>query len=228
MSSALSQPRLGGPGGSRLLRQAGTVLRRDLAVEVATREALGAVPALVLAGLLLVGLGFDLDSVQLARIAPGVVWFLVLTATVPLAHGVLHAERDDDAWDVLRALTDPTALLAGKAASLSLQLFLTWGLGALLAVGLLGAHWSVAAVVAAALGVPGVAVNTTVFGALLGDHRRPALLSTLTLTTGLPALLAGSQVAGSGRLWPWALLLVVYDVVAGTTAWAVFPALLEE
>lgn len=211
-----------------LWRQALLVARRDLAVETATREATATVPPLLIAGLLLAGLGFELPPGDLAVVAPGLVWLLVLTVAVPLARALLAAERDDDAWDVLRSLTSPTALLAGKAASLCLHLWLAWGFGALLAVGLLGVQWSAAGVLAAVLAMPGVAANAAVYGALMAEHRRPALLTTLVLVAGLPALVAGSQVPVSEQVGPWFLLLAVYDAVAVVTAWAVFPALLED
>lgn len=208
-------------------RQAYLVVRRDLAIETATREASATVPPLLMASLLLAGLGFELPPEMLAALAPGLVWLLVLTVAVPLARALLAAERDDDAWDLLRSLTSPSALLAGKTTSLCLQLWLVWGFGAVLAVALLGAHWSSAAVLAAALAMPGVAANGTVYGTLMGEHRRPALLTTLVLTAGLPALVAGSQAAVTEQPGPWFVLLVVYDLVTIVTAWAVFPVLLE-
>lgn len=212
---------------TEVVRQVGLLVRRDLAVEAVTREASATVPPLILAGLLLAGLGFDLPPKALAAVAPGLVWLLVLTAAVPLARSLLAAERDDDAWDMLRALTSPGALLAGKATSLCLLLWLAWGFGTVLALVLLDAHWSLAAALAAALAMPGVAVNATVYGVLMAEDRRPALLTTLVLTAGLPALVAGSQVAATEQTGPWFVLLGVYDLVAIVTAWAVFPALLD-
>ncbi|HET7328181.1 MAG TPA: heme exporter protein CcmB [Nocardioidaceae bacterium] len=209
-------------------RQVSALVRRDLAVEAATREALATVPPLILAGLLLAGIGFELPPAELAAVAPGLLWLLVLTAAVPLARGVLAAERDDDAWDLLRSLAQPAALLTGKATSLCLQMLIAWGFGAALAVALLGARWPPVAVLAAVLAMPGVATNVTVFGAVLGEHGRPALLTTLILTAGLPALVAGSQAAVSEGAEAWLVLIAVYDVVAIVTAWAIFPALLEE
>jgi heme exporter protein B len=51
----------------------------------------------------------------------------------------------------------------------------------------------------------------------------------LLLPAGLPALLAGVQLAsGNGPVLPWAVLVTVYAAVVVTAAWAVFPALLEE
>jgi heme exporter protein B len=211
----------------RFWQQVVLLVRRDLAVEAVTREASATVPPLILAGLLLAGLGFELPPGSLAVLAPGLVWLLVLTAAVPLARSLLAAERDDDAWDLLRALTSPSALLAGKATTLCLLLWLAWGFGAVLALALLEAQWSVAAVLAAALAMPGVAVNVTVYGVLMAEHRRPALLTTLVLTAGLPALVAGSQVAATEQTGPWFVLLGVYDLVAVVTAWAVFPTLLD-
>lgn len=209
-------------------RQVAVLVRRDLAVEAATREALATVPPLILAGLLLAGIGLDLPPAGLAAAAPGLLWLLVLSAAVPLARSVLAAERDDDAWDLLRSLTRPSALLAVKATTLGLQLMLAWAIGAALAVALLGARWPAVAVLAAAIAMPGIAVNVTIFGAVLGEHGRPALLTVLVLAAGLPAYVAGTQAAVGETAAPWLVLLFVYDVVAVVVGWAIFPTLLEE
>ncbi|WP_158228343.1 heme exporter protein CcmB [Pseudonocardia sp. MH-G8] len=211
-----------------LLAQAVHILRRDLAVEAATRDAAASVPSFVLVAVVLAGLGFGPQRAVLAAVAPGLVWLLVLTAAVPLARGVTAAELDDDAWDLLRAVTRPAALFLGKTASLWIQAALTWTFGALLVTVLMDARLPPAALAAAALGTLGVAADIVLFGVVLGRLRRPALLSTLVLTAGLPALLAGTQTAVTEDPWPWLLLLVVYDVVTVTTAWATFPVLLDE
>lgn len=210
------------------LGQAAQVLRRDLAVEAATRDAVTSVPPFVLVAVVLAGLGFGPRREVLVAVAPGLVWLLVLTAAVPLARGVTAAELDDDAWDLLRAVTRPTALFLGKTASLWIQAALTWVVGALLAVVLLDARLPAAAIAAAALGTLGIAADTVLFGAVLGRLRRPALLGTLVLTAGVPALVAGTQAALSHDPLPWLLLLVVYDAVTVVTAWAAFPLLLDE
>lgn len=211
-----------------MLRQAALVTRRDLAVEAATRDALTSVPPFVLVAVVLAGLGFGPQRAVLSAVAPGLVWLLVLTAAVPLARGVAAAELDDDAWDLLRALTRPAALFLGKAASLWIQAALTWSFGALLVAVLLDGRWSGAGLAAAALGTLGIAANIALFGTVLGRMRRPALLATLVLTAGVPALVAGTQAALAAHPGPWLLLLVVYDVITVTTAWAVFPVLLDE
>lgn len=214
-----------GPG---TLRQAMQVVRRDLAVEAATRDALTSVPPFVLAGVVLAGLGFGPRREVLIAVAPGLVWLLVLTAAVPLARGVAAAELDDDAWDLLRAVTRPAALFLGKTASLWIQAMLTWLFGALLVTVLLDARWTAAGLAAAALGTLGIAADMALFGTVLGRLRRPALLATLVLTAGLPALVAGTQAGLADDPGPWLLLLVVYDAVTVTTAWATFPVLLDD
>lgn len=217
--------RMPAPG---VLAQAGEVLRRDLAVEAATRDVATSVPPFVFVAVVLAGLGFGPERALLVAVAPGLVWLVVLTAAVPLARGVTAAELDDDAWDLLRALARPSALFLGKTASLWLQALVTWAFGALLAAVLLGAAWTGAACVAAALGTLGIAADIVLFGAVVGRFRRPALLATLVLTAGLPALVAGTQAAQAADPAPWLLLLVVYDAITVTTAWATFPLLLDE
>jgi heme exporter protein B len=210
------------------LRLAGHVARRDLAVEAATRDAVSSVLPFVAVAVILAGLGFGPGPDVLAAVAPGLVWLLVLTAAVPLARGVAAAELDDDAWDLLRTLARPTALFLGKAASLWVQTALTWVLGAALVAVLFDHRWTASALAAGLLGTLGIAADITLFGTVLGRLRRPALLGTLLLTAGLPALLAGTEVAQTATPGPWLLLLAVYDAVTVTTAWATFPYLIQE
>jgi heme exporter protein B len=216
------------PASPGTLRQAWLVARRDLAVEAATRDALSSVPPFVLIAVVLAGLGFGPQSQVLAAVAPGLVWLLVLTAAVPLARGVAAAELDDDAWDLLRALTRPAALFLGKTVSLWIQIAATWAFGAVLIAVLFDHAWTAAALAAGVLGTLGIAAATALFGTVLGRLRRPALLGTLVLTAGLPALLGGTEAATAEAPGPWLLLLVVHGTITITTAWATFPALLDE
>lgn len=211
------------------LRLVAVLLAREARVERATRESLVSVVPFVLAGTVLAGLAFGPDPQRLRESAPGLVWLLVLTAAVPLARGVAAAERDDDAWDLLRGLVAPGVLLTAKLAALWAALVLTWGFAALLAVLLLGAPVTGPVVAAGLAGCLGVAGATVVFGALLaGTSRRAGLLAGLVLPAGLPALVAGVQVAGGGPPAPWLALVLAHDAVLLVAAWAVFPLLLEE
>lgn len=211
-------------------RQASLVARRDVALEVAGREAAVAALPFVLAALLLGGLGFGPDPARLAAVAPGLVWLVVLLAAVPLARGVAAAEREEGCWDLLRTQVSASALFAGKVAVLWGWLALTWLAAGALAAVTLGAALTGAAVAGGILGTAGLAAVTVVFGVLVADSgRRGGLLAVLVLPTALPALLAGVQTATHGvEVWPWLALLGAYDALALTVGWALFPVLLEE
>lgn len=211
-------------------REASLIARRDVAVEVAGREAAVAVLPFVLAALVLGGLAFGPDPARLAAVAPGLVWLVVLIAAVPLARGVAAAEREDGCWDLLRSQVRPSALLAGKVAVLWAWLALSWLVAAALAAAALAAPMTAAAAAGGILGTAGLAAVTTVFGVLLADSaQRGGLLAVLVLPVALPALLAGVQAATPGvDALPWLAVLAAYDALAVTVAWAVFPVLLEE
>ena len=206
------------------------VLRRELAVERAGRESLVTTAPLVAAFVVLAGLAFGPAPQELARTAGGTLWLAVLVATVPVARSVAGAEVAEDSWDLLRGLAGTGSLFVGKLLSVWLSLALAWLLAGSLVVVLFGAQLPAAAVWGGAVGTLGLAALTTSLGVLVGTGaRRRGLLSALVLPAGLPALLAGTQLSTPGvPVLPWAVMMAVYAVVVVTTAWAVFPALLEE
>lgn len=206
------------------------VAARDVAVERSGREAIVAAVPLVVAAVLLAGLGFGPRPDVLVAVAPGLSWLVVLFAAVPLARGVADAERAEGCWDLLRALVAPTWLLAGKLLALWLWLAIVWALATILAMGLFNAPVAAGAVVAGPLGTLGLAGVTVTFGTVLaGAQRRGGLLAVLLLPAALPTLLAGTQASTAGVApLPWLALLVAYDLVTLAVAWAVFPFVLEE
>lgn len=211
-------------------RQGWLVLRRELAVEAAARETLVTVAPYVAVLVLLGGLAFGPRPEVLTATAPGLVWLVVLVTALPLAPTVAVAEAQDDAWDLLRAVTTPTALLAGKLAAVWLWLLAGWGLATALAAVLLGGDATAAGVAGGLIGTLGVAAVTVLLGTLLpATSRRPALLAVLLLPATVPALVAGSQTATAGvPATAWLVLLAVFDLLTLTVTWAVFPALLED
>lgn len=217
-------------GRRRASRQAWRVLARELAVEAATRETLAGVAPYVGVLVLLGGLAFGPRPSVLAATGAGLVWMVVLVAAVPLAPSVAIAEVHDDAWDLLRALTSPLTLLAGKLAALWLWLLGAWVLATGLVAALLQVRPTAAGTAAGALGTLGVAALTVLLGTLLpAGSRRPALLAVLLLPACLPALVAGTQAASAGiGAGKWLLLLVLFDVLAVTVTWAIYPTLLED
>lgn len=213
-----------------LPRQTALVFRRELAVEAAARETIVTVGPYVAVLILLGGLAFGPSPTALAATGPGLVWLVALVTAVPLAPSVTVAEAADDAWDLLRAVTAPGALLAGKLAAVWLWLLAAWALATGLVAGLLGVAPTGAGVLAGALGTLGLSAVTVLLGTLLPtSSRRPALLAVLLLPAAMPALVAGTQAATAGvAATAWLALLAVFDLLTVTLTWAVFPALLED
>lgn len=212
------------------LRQVRAVVLRDAAVERAGRELTVTTVPFVAAFVVLAGLAFGPAPQTLARTAAGTVWLAVLVAAVVVAHAVAGAEVAEDSWDVLRALTTPGGLFAGKLLGAWAALAATWALASAGAILLFGAVPPPSALWAGAAGTLALAAVTTGLGALVATGaRRRGLTASLLLPAGLPALLAGTQLSTPGvPAGPWAVLLALYAVVVLTASWAVFPALLEE
>jgi heme exporter protein B len=206
------------------------VFRRELAVERAGREALVTTVPFVAALVVLAGLAFGPAPRDLAVTGPGTAWLAVLVATIPLSRTVAGTEVAEDSWDALRGLVTPGALFAGKLLAVWLGLALTWLLAGALAVVLFGVPVPPQALYGGAVGTLALAALTTGFGVLTASGpRRRGLLAALLLPAGLPALLAGVQLASTNvPVLPWAVLVTLYAAVVVVAAWAVFPALLEE
>lgn len=212
------------------LRQGWLLLRRELAVELASRETLATVAPFVGVLVLLGGLAFGARPSVLTATGPGLVWLVVLVTAVPLAPAVAVAEAADDAWDLLRGVARPGALLVGKLAAMWLRLLAAWAVASGLVAALFGVSATVTGAAGGVLGTAGVAALTVLLGALLpASSRRPALLAVLLLPASLPALVAGTATATAGvPAFPWLALLAVFDLLAWTVTWAVFPTLLED
>lgn len=207
-----------------------TLVRRELRLEAAGREATTTVLPFVLAAVLLSGLAMGPSREVLVTVAPGAAWLVVLFAAPALARSVAAAERDEGTWDTLRGLVSPGALLAGKIGGLWVHYLVTWAVAAGLVTVMFPAPMPWPGIVAGPVGTLGLAALTTAFGALLvGSRRRAGLLAVLLLPLALPVLLAGATMATPGSdHTPWTLLLLGYDFLVLVTVWAVHPALLEE
>lgn len=212
-----------------LVRQVALLLRREAVVERGAWTTATTVLPSTVAAVVLAGLAVGPDRAVLRAAAPGIVWLVVLVTAVPLARVVAAAERSDDAWDLLRSLVHPTALLAAKVLWLWCALLLTWAVAAVLAVPALGASWPVLSLVVALLATLGLAAHLAVLGAVLGaTGGRQAVLGTLVLVAGLPPVVAGAQSAVAPDALQWLVLVLAWDAVVLSVAWACFPLVVEE
>lgn len=204
--------------------------RRDLSPAVAGRRAAVTIGPVSAAILLLAGFTFGTDPTVIdATVAP-LVWLVVVLATVPLARAVAADDAVDDCWSLLRGTVRPGALLLGKLMAQWALLAGAWAVTTLAATVLLGMVWPPVTVVGGLLGTLGLAAAMTMLGLLLLDDRGRGAgpLSVLVLPLGMPALLAGARLAAPGVVGaPWVVLLVLYDAVLLTVAWATFPVLVE-
>jgi heme exporter protein B len=217
------------------------ILRKDLLIELRTKES---VPAMVLFSItvyVLFHFGLDRDSLD-GELASGVLWVTMLLAAVIGVTRLFAAEREQGGIDgLLLAPVDRTSLFVAKAAALFL--FLTavelvavpaFGL-LLLGPGLGGAFPELLAILA--LGNLGVSAAGTLVAALAAETRaRELIVPLLLLPLLVPLLIACAQATepllqragGPEDLGRWLGLLTLYDVVFVLLSVAVFDFLLED
>jgi heme exporter protein B len=218
-----------------------TILRKDLLIELRTKES---VPAMVLFSVtvyVLFHFGLDRDSLD-GELASGVLWVTLLLAAVIGVSRLFAAEREQGGIDgLLLAPVDRTSLFIAKAAAL--YLFLTAveivavPAFALLLLGpdLGGALPELLAVLA--LGNLGVAAVGALVAALAAETRaRELVVPLLLLPLLVPLLISCAQAtepllrqqAEPEDLGRWLGLLTLYDVVFVLLSVAVFDFLLED
>jgi heme exporter protein B len=222
-------------------RAVGALLRKDLRLELRTRES---VPAMVLFSLgtfVLFHFALRRDDVD-GDLAAGVLWVTLLFASVLGMNRLFVAEREEGGFDgFLLAPVDRTALFVAKAALLFAFLALVEVAAvAAFAILLLGpSPWEALPRLALVLVLAdlGLAVIGTLVGALAIQTRaRDLLVPLIAIPLSLPLVIAGSRatsplLAASGAEAleaRWLLILGLYDLVFGLLAYAIFDFLLED
>ncbi|HEV7845458.1 MAG TPA: heme exporter protein CcmB [Thermoleophilaceae bacterium] len=224
-----------------MIRTARTILRKDLLVELRTKESVPAMTLFTITVYVLFHFGLDRDSLD-GDLASGVLWVTLLLAAVIGVSRLFAAEREQGGIDGLRlAPVDLTALFVAKAAALFL--FLTaveivavpaFGL-LLLGPGLGGAFPELLAVLV--LANLGIGALGALVAALAAETRAHELIVPLMLLPLLvPLLIACAQAtepllrqeAVAEDLGRWIGLLSLYDVVFVLLSVAVFDFLFED
>jgi heme exporter protein B len=223
------------------MRAVGALLRKDLRLELRTRES---VPAMVLFSLgtfVLFHFALQRDAVD-GALAAGILWVTLLFAALLGIGRLFVAEREEGGFDgFLLAPVDRTALFVAKALLLFAFLAAVEVLVvAAFAVLLLGpAPWGAlpGLLVVLVLADAGLAVVGTLVGALAVRTRaRDLLVPLLAIPLSLPLVIGGARATspllaadGAGPLeGRWLLILGLYDLVFGLLAYAIFDFLLEE
>jgi heme exporter protein B len=218
-----------------------TILRKDLLLELRTKESVPAMTLFTITVYVLFHFGLDRDSLD-GEIASGVLWVTLLLAAVIGVTRLFAAEREQGGVDaLLLAPVDRTALFVAKASALFLFLVAV-ELVAVPAFGLLllgpdlgGALPELLAILA--LGDLGIAAVGALVAALAAETRtRELIVPLLLLPLLVPLLISCAEASepllrsdqGPEDLGRWLGLLALYDVVFVLVSVAVFDFLLED
>ena len=222
-------------------RAALAVLRKDLALELRTRQSVVAMVLFSVTVFVLFHFGLDRDEID-GALASGVLWVTILLATVLAVNRLFAAEREGGALDgVLLAPIDRTAIYLAKAAALFLYLVALELVAVpafailLLGPGLGGAFPELLAIlVLADVGL--AAVGALVAGIAAEARTRDLVVPLMLLPLLVPVLIAAAnatkpllmRIAEPEDLGRWLGFMGIFDMVFVLLSVAVFDFLLED
>jgi len=218
-----------------------TILRKDLLLELRTKESVPAMTLFTITVYVLFHFGLDRNSLD-GDLASGVLWVTLLLAAVIGVTRLFAAEREQGGIDaLLLAPVDRTALFLAKASALFLFLVAvelvavpTYDL-LLLGPGVGGTLPELPLILL--LGNLGIAAVGALVAALAAETRaRELIVPLLLLPLLVPLLISCAQATepllrseqGPEDLGRWLGLLTLYDVVFVLVSVAVFDYLLED
>jgi heme exporter protein B len=237
----VSTPARPEPQPVRTRRVVAALIRKDVQLELRTREAVPAMLLFSISTFVLFHFGLDAASLE-GDLAAGVLWVTLLFAAVLAINRLFVAEREQGGFDAfLLAPVDRTALFLAKAVVLfsflcALELAAVPAFVVLL---LEPSPWAGLPELALLLVLAnaGIAVVGTLVGALAVQTRaRDLIVPLLALPLMIPVVIAAAR--GTAPLWleagaepvpgRWLAILGLYDLVFGLLAYAVFDYLLDE
>ena len=230
-----------GQGAVPVIGAARAILRKDIRIELRTKESVPAMTLFTLTVYVLFHFGLDRDTLE-GALASGVLWVTLLLAAVIGVSRLFAAEREQGGLDgLLLAPVDRTSLFVAKAAALFLFLCAVELVAVpaftllLLGPGLGAAFPELLAILA--LGNLGIAALGALVAAIAAETRaRELIVPLLLLPLLVPLLIACAQATepllrqdgGPEDLARWLGLLTLYDVVFVLLSVAVFDFLLED
>jgi heme exporter protein B len=237
-----TRPRDSGGEAARagVLAQAWLIARKDLTIELRTREIVTTAGFFAALVAILTSVAFAGGAQATERVAPGALWVSVAFSSILALGRTWGRERDDGA--LVGLLVTPlsrSALFLGKAAGVfafvtAVELIVVPIVALIFHVELPDVAGPLALILV--LGTIGVAANGTVFGAMTVRTRaRDLLLATVLFPLLTPALLAG--VAGTRELMAGAkladlgdylLLLLAFDAVGLVLGTMLFGMLIDD
>jgi len=224
-----------------VIRAATAILRKDLAIELRTRESVPAMVLFTVTVFVLFHFGLDRDTLE-GDLATGVIWVTLLLATVLAVNRLYVAERDQGGFTaIMLAPIDRTALWLAKAAALFLYLVALELVALpafdllLLGPGLGGALPELLPVILLAnLGL--ASVGALIAALAIETRARDLIVPLLLLPLLVPVIIAAAgatePLLSAGQspddLAKWLGFLGLYDVVFVLVSIAVFDYLLDD
>lgn len=205
---------------TRFWRQAGTIARRDLLVEVRAGEAVSVVLPFAAVAVFVVPLAVDLTAVELDGLAAPVFWLVALLFGMQVALRQTGTETATQRRHLALAGLDPVARFAGRAAAGgALVVALVAVLGPLVILfyspdPVPGLGWMAPVLL---LFGAGLAMLATLAGDVtVGLRTRSVLAPLLVAPLSVPLVVGGSQalqaLAQGRSTLPWTLVLVIADL----------------
>ena len=224
-----------------MTRAALAILRKDLRIEMRTKQSVPAMALFSVTAFVLFHFGLDRDRLD-GNLASGVLWVTLLLATVLAVNRLFAHEREQGGLDgLLLAPIDRTAVFVAKASALYLYLVLLELVAipayAILLLGPNPFDQLPALVAVLALANLGMATVGSLVAALAAEARaRDLLVPLLLLPLLTPVLIAAARATAplfavhpeTGDLAKWAMVLGLYDLVFVLLSLAVFDFLLED
>ncbi len=223
------------------MRAAATIARKDLMVELRTKESVPAMALFAITTFVIFHFGLDRDRLE-GELAAGVLWVTLLFAAILGINRLFVAEREQGGFDgILMAPIERTALLIAKTGALLVYL-LALELIALPVFALFfisDGFWEALPrlLVVTVLADIGLAVVGAMLASIAVNTRaRDLLLPLLLLPLTVPVVIAAASAtkpllslpldtSGWGK---WLAVLALYDLVFGLLAYAVFDFLMED
>jgi heme exporter protein B len=223
-------------------RVAFAVARKDLTIEWNSRILVNQVAPFAAIVMVLFAFALDNEGI-LQRVAPGLVWLATLFSMLVVIQRTFAVESADGALDALRvAGVNPSAIFAGKALALMVQLFalelLLLGTAVVLygvSMSLVGFAEAILTLLAATVGL--ACVGTLYGGLAAGARGRETLLPLLLLPVVAPVLIGATRAteaafeSGGTKVsegWPWIVLLVIFAVIFSAVGSVAFGPLVDE
>jgi heme exporter protein B len=210
----------------RTVKHALLIARKDLAVELRTKESINAAGAFAIVILLLFSFAFDPDSEQIKEIGGGLLWLVFAFAGALVFNRSFARELPNDCLDTLLASPlSPASLLVGKALATFVMLIAMEIVSVLVFGIFFNVNWTRhigELSLVFALGTWGISILGAVFGALTVNLRlRELMLPIIIYPLLIPLLIAAIELTKlllsnqppSPSDFLWAKILIVFDVV---------------